>query len=650
MKQSLLRKLVLSTLLLVLIPMVAVSGYFLYQLRVNALSNQDAVSLNLANSVSSQIDQFITGNLNVIKTAAQMDSAKQFNGEAVQKDLMNMGKEVPQFALIFLTDKEGMQIARSDGRAQMDSMSDRDYYKEVMTGKAVVSNVVISKTTGKPAVVIAVPVISGDQVIGMIGGTLDLTEVKSIAGAYSLGTSGFISIMDGEGHILVHKDQKLEEERTDQSQIPYVQKALQGEKGNTNYEGLDISYTAAQTVKWPVVVEQESSEIMAQVKKSLWVSTGMIGLGMVLVIVVSVWSSRKLVQPINQLVREVLEVTKGDLSRQIQVSSNDEIGRLAEKFNEMVQGLRTLLGQTIHVMDNVSGGMQELAASSFETQNGAIEITASMERLAANMGEQKESTDNVLLTTAQMGENTRQIGAAIEDISENAVKSAGIAEKGNQALKQVVRMMESISVTTEQTAKQVVGLSQRSGEIGNIAEVMTGISAQTNLLALNAAIEAARAGEQGKGFAVVADEVRKLAEQSSQSAGEIGELIHSIQAEMKQMVDMINSGADEIRAGHQAIGDFEQTITQLTDSSQALAAQVEEINASIQELSQGTEHVQGQMTGVATTTEELNELANKVAKTTKVQSEHMKEVAETLDGITKLCVSLDESMRKFKLN
>lgn len=654
MKQSLMRKLVSIMILITLVPMAALSTYFLYQSRTDALSGQAEASLNLTKSVAHQIDEFVAGNVNIIKVVSQLESVRQLDSAEGEKDLTALIREVPQFALIFVTDQTGMQIARSDGRAQKDSLADRAYFSPVMSGETVVSDVLISKTTGKPSVVIAVPIKSGDKVVGMAGGTLDLSQIKNIAGSYTLGETGFISVYDSKGSILVHKDEALEAERSDQSQLSYVQKALQGSEGNEESSGggsaQSIAYTQASLVKWPVVAQQPASEVVASVNQSMIVSTIGIVLGMAVIIALAVWISRQLLKPINQLVQEVLEASKGDFTRTIQIRSSDEIGHLGKRFNEMLRELQTLLKGTAAVIYNVSEKMKQLKDGSAETHSGAMEISTSMDSLSVNMKKQTENTEEVFRTAGLMLENTRQIGTAIEEISQNAVQTAFVAEKGDGALKHVIHLIDEMTQVSNNTSAKVGVLTQRSQEIGNIVQIMSEIASQTNLLALNAAIEAARAGEQGRGFAVVADEVLKLAEQSSQAAGEIGKLIHSIQMEMDEIVVMINQGSSKISEGTTAVSDFEQTIIQLTDSSQALAAQVEEVNASVQELAKGTEHVQSQMAETTEHTGQLNELVVSVAGTTDLQSQHMQEITGTVETITELFSTLDQSIKKFKLD
>jgi len=247
--------------------------------------------------------------------------------------------------------------------------------------------------------------------------------------------------------------------------------------------------------------------------------TPFIGITSVLLcLVAGIYISRRITIPVKKLASEVELVANGDLTHRVKLNSHrDELGDLARGFNEMVDSLRNIIANVKEYSTGLSTQSQDLSASSEE-------VSATIDEIAVN---------------------TSQVASAAEQASYNAHDAAGkskeiseFAEEGNQAVTGTVQKIKYIDSTTGDMAYKMEELRQQSTKVGQIIEVINGIAEQTNLLALNAAIEAARAGEHGRGFAVVADKVRSLAEQSGEAAKEIETIIGQIQTS----VDKVNGG------------------------------------------------------------------------------------------------------------
>ncbi len=347
------------------------------------------------------------------------------------------------------------------------------------------------------------------------------------------------------------------------------------------------------------------------------------------VTILGVWITRQIVRPVRALNKVADEVAMGDVNVKIDVYSNDEIGKLAESFRNLVNYLKGLadaatqiaannltvqvepksdkdaLGVAFKTMThNLSNMIKELTDNATQLVSASTEIASSSEQMARGSSEQTNQTAQVSSAveemTATIVESSRNAGAA----STMAREAASAAIEGTKIVSQTIEGMNKIAKVVQDSANTIQALSKSSDQIGEIIGVIDDIADQTNLLALNAAIEAARAGEQGRGFAVVADEVRKLAERTTKATKEITDMIKGIQSDTKGAVVSMEQGIHEVEGGRQLADKAGESLNAILDFSQRVQDMIQQIASAAEEQSSASEQIARNVESIANVTKE----------------------------------------------
>ncbi|PWK07468.1 methyl-accepting chemotaxis protein [Tumebacillus permanentifrigoris] len=359
---------------------------------------------------------------------------------------------------------------------------------------------------------------------------------------------------------------------------------------------------------------------------------------------------RTILAPIREINLQLREIAEGDadLTRRLNVKNNDEIGDLAIGYNKMTEKLRDLISQISVSADMVSVSSEELNTSAESTKLATEQISSTIREISAGADHQVESVGSCAGEMERMSSGAQEIARNAGSVSDMAQQTSQIAREGNEAIRSAINQMTSIHTTIGGLSGVVQKLGERSEQIGNILGAITKISAQTNLLALNAAIEAARAGEQGRGFAVVADEVRKLAEQSSMSALEIGELIRAIQDETLQAMQSMDRGNEEVTVGISVVNKAGESFEQILEAVNQVAERIRVVSSASDQMSVGTSQVVHQFetisqvaTGTAVGTQNVSAVAQE-------QLSSMNEIAMSASSLSMLAEELSMLVGKFK--
>jgi len=513
-------------------------------------------------------------------------------------------------------------------------------------GKPTVINPYISTNSGQVVVTVSQTVSDGHGIVSI---SLSLQELTKIANEIKIGKEGYIFILDKNSNILVHPVIKA----GTKAEGPLFDEMMKQKKGIMRYEyegqkKLAFLITNEHT-GWLIGGTMPESEIVAAARPILVTTVGVILLFIIIGSIIIYFVVTLITKPLKQMVEASEQISNGDLRVVVPVNSNDELGQLSTSFNKMSESLRKFLQQMRQTGEQLSASSEQLSASAHESSQAATQVAGSIADVAHSANLQIDVIGETSVTMGKMSSSIQEVATVTSQVVQQSSQAAEKAVDGSKAIDKAVNQMAQIEQTVNTSAQVVAKLGERSKEIGQIVDTIAGIAGQTNLLALNAAIEAARAGEQGRGFAVVADEVRKLAEQSQQAARQIATLITEIQKDTDTAVVTMNDGTREVKMGAEVVDAAGQAFREIVTLVTQVSERVKEFSVSTGQMSDGSLNVIGAINNIDKMSRAVSAEAESVSAATEEQSASMQEIASASQSLLKAAQDLQDEVCKFKV-
>ncbi len=374
----------------------------------------------------------------------------------------------------------------------------------------------------------------------------------------------------------------------------------------------------------------------------------------VIMVVIATFLSNKLISPIRQ-VTEVLDVMgtgdfrKNSKTESLDIDRRDELGVMAVAVHKLQENIQAMVKQIVNSAEQVAAASQQLTASADQSTIAINQVADSIVNVAGACNEQFTEVENASSQAERLKSHMDNFTDTLSGYSSMIEEANQAAEQGGKSVENAVDQMKKIETSVSTSAGVISLLGEESEKIGKIVDAISAISDQTNLLALNAAIEAARAGEHGRGFAVVADEVRKLAEQSQGSAREISDLIGSIQAKaqdavvaMQEGVSNVKNGTDAVDGAGKTFGEIIHTVTEVSKAS----AKMQEIVANLVD---STDFINQAVENINTKSREVARESETVSASSEEQTATMHEIADASRSLAEMAQAMQEVIGKFKI-
>ncbi|MFZ5969052.1 MAG: methyl-accepting chemotaxis protein [Bacillota bacterium] len=499
---------------------------------------------------------------------------------------------------------------------------------------------------------------SNGKFIGLTTGDVDLVNLQNLISEIKVGEKGEAFLLSKDGTYIAHPNAELvmkkkitESENTSLATLgAEILEKKGGQAAYTDNDGsVRIYYTSFDETGWILGLSIPENELFGPLKSLMTKLLLIICASLLIVVLIVFLYSQYITNSIRKVNDFSKTIAQGDLSSSLDSKSKDELGQMSNHLNTMTASMRTMIKDVMHNIDQLVETSQSLATGAEQTQKANEQIAETMQSLALGKDEEQKITDNTAKTAEEIAKGIEHIANNIQTVADTTVETSRLAQNGNQVVDLAISQMEKIHKNVLTSGNVVNQLGEKSNQIGEIVSLITSISDQTNLLALNAAIEAARAGEHGKGFAVVADEVRKLAEQSGKAAGNITSLIQEIQKDIGSAIATMQEGTQSVEQGITMVDDAGTSFHSILDAINSISGQMQDIAAVIEEIAAETETMVGSMEHITSLSQQSLENIESTAAASEEQTALGREISDAALTLSQMSESLMQQVNKFKL-
>ncbi|MGG4393851.1 methyl-accepting chemotaxis protein [Paenibacillus thiaminolyticus] len=622
---------------------------------------KENVQLLATSPIVHKADDTITTYMNHSQSKKATPSKNGGIETEIYKELERFAKTHPNTSSVFLGTVDGGYVQwpeeevaaqydprnrpwYTDGVENPDQVTMSEPYADAVSGMLRMSSVTaVNNGSNKP--------------LGVIGLNMSLSKLAEQLDSIQIKTTGYVILLSQDGTILAHpRNPDLISKNIADIGVPEF--ANIKEKTSDHFEiqmdgtGYMTNLYTSQQTGWKYLSVVEKSELTQEANKIGKINLLTSSICAILAVLLALALASNITKPLQIVVTNLKAISAGDFTGEVPAyiqQKKDEIGVLGQSLQTMQSSIRHLVGEIRGAANTLAASSEELSAHTAASTEQIQEVGSVVKIVASGAETQMRGTEEGSKAMEEMAIGIQRIAESTTNISETSMDTSEQAKNGNMLLQEAVQQMNTIDESVRNSGVLVQNLGERSEQMASIVDAITQIATQTNLLALNASIEAARAGEHGQGFAVVAHEVRKLAERSAESAREIADLIEEARNDAYKAVESMGDVRESVADGIYKVQNSGKLIQSILAEITDMAGQIQDTSAVTEEMSAGSEEVLASVNEIAHIAEKNAEHATTLVKFTDQQLQDMSTLMKNAEQLNQMAQTLSQMMSRYKI-
>ncbi len=656
-------KLILSFSILMLISCAAMGVISVHRSTVSLTQEAEETLQLLAYEGTKLTQSRIQTQQRTVEMIAGREEIQSMNWELQQPILQRELERSDYLALAVIP--PGGTAYYSDGTTA--ELGDRQYVIDAFNGKANVSDIIISRVTNSAVLMHAVPIERDGRIVGVLIGRSGGNALSEITDDTGYGESGYAYMINGKGTVVAYPDREkvmeqfnpvdaVKEDAGLASLASFFERIIKEGKGVGTYsfEGKELyaGYAPIEGSNWYFIITAGRDEVLSSVqeiqKTVIMIAGGIILLSIVITYIIG----GSIAKPIIKIKGQAERLADLDITQDIDpnlLRKKDEIGVLSNAFEKIVANLRDIVKEINQSSHQVAASAQELSATSQQSASTTEEVARTVEEIAKGAAEQAKNTEDGSLKVAQLGEIIEKNHTYVEGLNVASERVTEVVNRGLSEVENLSRITEESSHSTREIFDIIRKTNESSEKIGQASSVISSISEQTNLLALNAAIEAARAGDAGRGFAVVAEEIRKLAEESSESTKSIDEVVTELQNNSRDAVQTIERVSAISKEQSGGVSNSKDKYMSIAEAIKEVVKAAERLNDSGQEMGRMKNDILESLQSLSAIAEENSASTEQVSSSMEEQSSSIEIISSSSEDLSRLAQDLQAIIAKIRV-